>query len=417
MTYWLDTLRSGAWLTRERLRLVAVAVLVAAGGGLVFLAATAHGMIDFNGRPLGTDFSSFYAAGTYALAGHPLAAYDQAMHYAREQALFGAATPYYAWLYPPYFLLLVGALALLPYLPALVLWQAASCAGYLAAMRALVRSAPPAIAGGDQLWLLLAIAYPPVLINFGHGQNALLTAALLAGALTALPRRPVMAGVLFGLLVYKPQFGLLIPLALMAGGYWRTIFAAAVTIGLFTLAATAAFGIDVWPAFMASARVARTVLLESGAAGWFKEQSVLGWVRLWGGSVDLAYAIQGAVTIAAAIAIVWLWRSRARYALKAAGLAAATIVAALHSDDYDLLVLAPAIAFLALDGLTHGFAPWEKTLLALLWIVPLVARAVAEATLIPLAVPSMLLAFAILLHRAMQDSGGARAGAVLHSTP
>ncbi|MEJ2374266.1 MAG: hypothetical protein P8Y53_21295 [Pseudolabrys sp.] len=82
----LETLRSGAWLTRERMRLMAIAVLIAAGGGLVYLAATAHGLIDFKGRPLGTDFSSFYAAGSYALAGHPLAVYDPALHFAREQA-------------------------------------------------------------------------------------------------------------------------------------------------------------------------------------------------------------------------------------------------------------------------------------------------------------------------------------------
>jgi alpha-1,2-mannosyltransferase len=243
MAYLLDSLRSGDWLTRERMRLVALAVLAAGGGGLIFLAATAHGIIDFKGRPLGTDFASFYAAGSLVLEGHALAAFDQALIYAREQALFGPAAPYYCWLYPPYFLLPVGALALLPYVPALVLWQAASFAGYLAAMRALIRAVAPS--APDRLWMLLAAAYPPVLINFGHGQNGLLSAALLAGALAALPRRPVAAGMLFGLLVYKPQFGLLIPLALVAGGYWRTILAAAVTVDLLTLVTTAVFGIDI----------------------------------------------------------------------------------------------------------------------------------------------------------------------------
>lgn len=93
MTLSVETLRIGAWLTRERKLLMAIAVLIAAAAGLVFLAATTHRITDFKGRPLGTDFSSFYAAGTYALAGHRLAAYDPVLHHAREQVLFRPAIP------------------------------------------------------------------------------------------------------------------------------------------------------------------------------------------------------------------------------------------------------------------------------------------------------------------------------------
>jgi hypothetical protein len=69
------------------------------------------------------------------------------------------------------------------------------------------------------------------------------------------------------------------------------------------------------------------------------------------------------------------------------------------------MLLAPAIAYLAVDGWTRGFVPWEKTILAALWIVPLIARSVPEVTLIPLAVPVMLLAFGLLLRRAMNENG------------
>jgi alpha-1,2-mannosyltransferase len=415
MDFRLDTLRSGAWLTRERMRLVALAVLVASGGSLVYLAATAHGAVDFKGRPLGTDFASFYAAGTLVLQGHALAAFDQALLYAREQALFGPASGYYCWLYPPVFLLPVAALALLPYVPALLLGQAVSFAGYIVAMRALLRAVAPQ-AAADRLWLLLAAAFPPVLINFGHGQNGLATAALLAGALATLPRRPILAGMLFGLLIYKPQFGLLIPLALIAGGYWRTILAAAVTVALLVAVTSLAFGIDIWPAFMAASHLGRTMLIEQGAAGWSKIQSVFALVRLWGGGIALAYVVQTAVMLSVAAALAWLWRSRADYPLKAAALAIGMLLAAPYSLDYDLMLLAPAIGFLAADGLTRGFAPWQKSLLALLWFVPLIARTVAGTTLIPLAVPAMLLAFAFLLQRATHETGDLRSSGVLQST-
>jgi hypothetical protein len=103
--------------------------------------------------------------------------------------------------------------------------------------------------------------------------------------------------------------------------------------------------------------------------------------------------------------LTWLWHSPAAYPLKAAGLLIGSALATPYSLDYDLMLLAPAIAYLALDGFARGFAPWEKTVLAALWIVPLVARSIPQATLIPLAVPTLLLAFALLLRRAMNECG------------
>ena len=131
-----DILRSGAWLTRERIRLVAVAILGVSCVALVYLLATANGLVDLQGRPLGTDFSSFYAAGTHVLDGHPDAPYDLARQHAREQAIFGAATPFYGWLYPPFFLFVAAALALLPYGAALATWQAITLGLYLIATAA-----------------------------------------------------------------------------------------------------------------------------------------------------------------------------------------------------------------------------------------------------------------------------------------
>jgi hypothetical protein len=103
--------------------------------------------------------------------------------------------------------------------------------------------------------------------------------------------------------------------------------------------------------------------------------------------------------------LAWLWRGRASFPIKAAALAIGTILATPYSLDYDLMLLAPAIAFLTADGMQRGFRPWQKSLLAALWLVPILARPVAQATLIPLAVPAMLVAFAWLLRRAMTQTG------------
>jgi alpha-1,2-mannosyltransferase len=422
-----DTLRSGDWLTRERIRLVAIALVIASTAGFLYLVVTAHGAVDLQGRPLGTDFSNVYAAGTYVLDGNAAAAFDPVQQFIRERAIFGAATQFYGWHYPPFFLFVAAALALMPYGLALAVWQAITLGLYLLAIRAILFPSPQGGEGpprhqsgsdsphptaqravdlsplGRGEWLLLALAFPAVLINIGHGQNGFLTAALIGGALVLLDRRPLLAGILFGCLVYKPQYGLLLPLVLMASGRWRCFAAAAATVVVLTVATTLVFGASAWHAFAVFSEFTRSVVLEQGNTGWYKIQSVFSWARMWGAPIPLAYAIQGAVTVALAVALAWLWRSSVAFALKAAALCLATILATPYSLDYDMMVLAPAIAFLAADGFRRGFTPWEKTALAALWLVPLLARSVGEATLIPLGVPAMLAVFALVLWRAGHD--------------
>lgn len=396
----VETLRQGSWLTRERVRLIALALLAASVIGAGFLIATSDGLNDRLGRPLGTDFANVYAAGTYVVGGEPYAPFNPPAQFAREQAIFGAATQFYGWHYPPFFLGVAALLALMPYALALALWQGATLVMYAWMMRGIARSN----GDNDRLYLLLALAFPAAFINLGHGHNGFLTAAIFGGALLQLDRRPILSGIFFGLLAYKPQFGMLIPLVLAASGRWRTFISAAATVALLALAVTLAFGPEVWRAFLASTAFTREVVLEHGDTGWHKIQSVFSWVRMWGGGVDLAYAVQGGVSVAVAAALVWLWRSRASFERKAAALLIGTILATPYSLDYDLMLLAPAIAFLAVDGVKHGFATWEKTLLAALWIVPLLTRSVAQATLVPLAVPLMLAAFAFLLQRQIQSA-------------
>ena len=415
MAVFIDLLRSGVWLTRERIRLVAFALLAAMVLGAVFLIATSDGLNDRFGRPLGTDFSNVYAAGTYVLDGQPTAPFDPAKQFAREQAIFGQATQFYGWHYPPFFLGLAALLAAMPYWLALIVWQGVTLVLYVFTIRAIVSPFPDI--KNERLWLVLTLAFPAVFINLGQAHNGFLTAALIGAALTQIDRRPILSGILIGCLAYKPQFGLLIPLVLIASGRWRVFSASAAAVALLTLAVTAAFGVDVWTAFFASTKFTRAVVLEQGGTGWFKIQSVFAWVRMWDGGIALAYAAQGAVTLLIAAALVWLWRSAAAFPVKASGLLIGSVLATPYSLDYDLMLLAPAIAYIATDGIARGFGPWEKTILAALWIVPLVARSVPQATLIPLAVPIMLLAFALLLRRAMVVASISQAGGIFRRVP
>ena len=387
----LAALRSGSFVTRQRVRVYSSLLLVAYVAAIVVLLATANGIVDAAGRPIGTDFANVYAAGKLALAGEPALAYDWPAHQEAQKRISGREDiPYYGWLYPPAFLLVAAALAVLPYLGALFVYQAATFAAYLAVARR--------IAGRPEAWLL-ALAFPGVFVNVTHGHNGFITAALMGGALLVLDRRPLLAGVLLGCLAYKPQFGLLVPLVLAATGRWRAIGAAAATVLAIAGLTWVLFGADVFVAFWHSLPMTQRVVLE-GAPGFYKIQSVYAALRQLGVPGTLANAVQGLTTLGLAAALVVLWRAAAAFELKAAALLIGSVLATPYVLDYDLVVLAPAIAFLAAHGLRQGFAPWEITLLAALWVLPLIARPIAQATAVSPTPLVLLAALGLILHRA-----------------
>ena len=404
----LAFIRNGAFLTRPRLTAWAMLLVIGFAAALAFLIVTRHGPNDYAGRPLGTDFSNVYAAGVLASHGDAAAPFDIVRQQQEERVLFGNATPLYGWHYPPFFLSVAAALAQLPYLPALLVWQIASLLLYLGAIGLLLRkSAAPTLAR-DRLWPLLALGFSAVFVNLTHGQNGFLTAALFAAGLALLDARPLLAGILFGLLAYKPQFAVVIPLVLVATGRWRTLASAAATVTALAIAVTLLFGAEIWPAFMASTHFTRTVILEQGSTGFHKIQSAFAWVRLWGGPVALAYAFQATVAAMVTLALVWLWRSKASIGDKGSALCLAALLMTPYSLDYDLMLLAPAIVLLAAEAKARGFEPYEAAILAALWLLPIAVRGIAEATLIPLSVPLLLTAFAMICRRALAPAPSIR---------
>ena len=389
-------LRSGDWITGQRLRAYSLILLAAYVIGALAWLASLHAGLDWQDRPYGSDFAEVYAAGTLVADGHPAAPYDLLTHIARQHALFGARSAVFSWNYPPYFLALARALAALPYLGAFFVWQAASFALYLAVMRTIC-PAP--------LALLAAAAFPGVFENYGHGQTGFLVTALLAGGLVCLDRRPVIAGLLFGLVAFKPHFGPLIPLALMAGGRWRAFAAATATVALMTLASLAAFGPEPWLAFAGNFTHARLHGLEDSDTGTFKMQSAFAAVRLLGGSVGLAYAVHGLVLAGSVAAVLRLWRAGVDQRLQWAILLTGALLATPYAFDYDMMLLAPAIACMAVHGLARGFLPYEKSLLALVSLAPLIARPIAMTLDIPFGVLASLALLALILRRATEDPG------------
>jgi hypothetical protein len=293
------------------------------------------------------------------------------------------------------FLTIAAVLALFPYGIALALWMAGTLPAYVCAVRAIIPRREAIVA---------ALGFPGVFVTLGHGQNGFLTCGLLGGGLVLLERRPYVAGVLFGLLAYKPQFGVLLPLALLAGGHWRAILSASLTVIVTAGLSYAVFGPETWHAFFSSLSLTRHFVLEEGGTGWPKIVSVFSAVRLSGGPVNLAYALQAAFALLAGIIVVWTWRKSSNIALKGAVLITAALLATPYVLDYDLILLALPIAWLADVGLKKGFQPWEKVILLSAWLLPLFARLIAQKLALPLAPAVLVLVLWIAVRRSSEES-------------
>jgi hypothetical protein len=267
------------------------------------------------------------------------------------------------------FLLVCLPLALVPYLPALAAWLGATGYACWRAIRAILGEAGVGLA-------LPLLAFPGVFTTLGHGQNAFLTTGLFALAALSLDRRPILAGVFFGLLAFKPHLGLLIPVALVAAGRWRTFAAAACTVTAFAAASVLAFGVETWRAFFEVSSLAR-IALEQDMVGPAKMTSAFAAVRLLHGGLGAAYGVQAAVSLAAAAIVAVVARARAGGLAEGAVLAAASLLASPFLLDYDLMILAVPMAWVVREAHRTGFLDWEKTVLFAAFVSPLVARMLA----------------------------------------
>jgi arabinofuranan 3-O-arabinosyltransferase len=346
--YEISPVRGAGAKLAHPVELVCFALIVV---NLVSLVAFSWRGLWISAAPDGTgnvaDFVALWGAGRMTLAGHAAAAYDWPTLKPIEENVVGHFNGYLGWRYPPPFLFAAAALALLPYASAFLVWVFGTFLFYLAAIRAII---------GDRVGYFLAAAFPAVLANFMAGQNGFLSAGLIGGTLALLQRRPICAGVLLGLLTYKPHLGLLFPIALVAGGHWRAFMTTAIVAALMAAASLTAFGAESWHAFFPGIGNA---LYSEGLTYWGRLQSAFGFVRVLRDSEVLAWAVQGTIAIIAALAVGILWRGRAAYEIKAAALSVGVLMTTPHVLMYDLVVLAVPIAFLFRLGRTRGFLKHE----------------------------------------------------------
>ena len=318
------------------------------------------------GYLVGRDFANTWVGAQLALTGDPQA-YFAADSYNRLLAeKFGAGYPLHIWSYPPHLLLFTWPLALMPYMAAYILYCAVGLAVYLA------------VASERRLdyLALLAIA-PAVIVNIWCGQNGFFIAALLVGGLMVLDRRPILAGLLFGMLSIKPQLGILLPLMLALTGRWRTVLAAATTILLLVTAASLVFGVSVWTAYINDAMpVQSRVFLREFENFMTHMPTAFMNARVAGLPLPVAAGLQIAVSLAAVGAVMWTFWRRRDADLSNALLLTAAFLATPYAFNYDMVLFGPVIAKL-MDR--EGNTALDYGLMILVWALPFLTVALGIA--------------------------------------
>ena len=372
--------------------------------GCLFGAAVLGVMLLFNGNYLGAgrgagtlpggDFLQEYVGGHVVRAGDRSRLYDPGYSFALEHdpAVVGFAFDpdrYLPMVYPPFYYLLVAPLSALSYTAATYVWFGLM-AGAGAATAWLWRRAVPA---APQLlaWAVPAAAvYAPFLENVSSNQKATVVLLLFTATYYLLGRgRPFAAGVVFGLLAFKPQFVPVVVLAMAWKGQWRFLTGAAATAGVL-LGLSLAVGVDACGQYVEFARTAGDYARTAG----FPHHRAHGWRAFFHPLAPDSPGAVRALTLSADAAtlvlLVPVMRGRfgadpRRLPLQFAALVAATVLVSPHLLAYDLTVLLLPMLLVLVEvrpgnPFLAGRSRWAIGGVAAFYVLSAVSTAIASAT-------------------------------------
>ncbi|MFN8693762.1 MAG: glycosyltransferase family 87 protein [Holosporales bacterium] len=307
----------------------------------------------------GTDFLAFYSAGMLSKEGTPNKAYDKTEILPVQNVLtqFDRVEPL-PFVHPPIFLILMQFIVDFSYAQAWFLFQSITLLASLYVLYCI---------HSDQKIVLATFTFFPTFANLAIGQTAFLTTALMGGVLINIQKNKYLAGFFLGLLTYKPQFGILIPLALIVGKEWKVFASASLTALLLILMVHFHYGSSsIWISFF-NALEAQTQILHRDNA-MFPLSAFLT-MRGWGFSIGTAYTVHTMLQVLLVCFILYLWRDKGTiaYPIKAAGLVLAAMLFTPYLLAYDLFLLMIPLAYLAKFAADYGWQPYQKILMVVIW--------------------------------------------------
>lgn len=371
---------------------------IALAASLVFSAICLALVLQFGNDQSGparmvvqNDFFAFQSIARFASEGRPEFAYRPDALLALEREL--ANDPELKLLpaaYPPWFALMIRPLGSMDIVQAYRLWVASTLAGAALVAFLIVR----------RWWILpTALLLPAAAFSAAAGQNGNLSAALLGAGLWLLPSRPILAGVAFGLMAYKPHLALALPFCLLAGGHQRALLSAALTFAVMIGASVAAFGAEPLLAFFGNLATQADDFLGGVSLDlWHRMPTVMLAVLQLTGHRTTAMVIHTMVALSAIVALAAVWRSSDRDDVRALALVASMPLLSPYFFDYDLAVAIVPIAFLLRRMAGSEWTLPCLSVMAALWLTPPWLTYGPEAARWPVGplVWSALLGFALL---------------------
>jgi arabinofuranan 3-O-arabinosyltransferase len=345
--------------TARRVRFYGLGVVFAYAVSLAWRAFKSQWFALPDGSMRCIDFGWMWLSGKFAAAGEVARIFDYGAFSAAQAAFFGpeGCLHFNRFYYPPTLLFFMYPLGWMPYLIAATAWIAATLILYEAAVYAIIPRRAAVIAAATPFF---------VAVNIDFAHTGFLTAGLIGLSLAFMERRPWIAGIFLGLLTFKPHFGLLFPVALMAARDWRALGSATATAVILAVAAAIGFGYEGWAAFI-DALTDRSSSLAPGGEVELRLHSIFGLLHWAGASPGIAWSGQLVVSAAGVLAIGMLWAKPLSYNLRAAALCVGSIMVSPYVLYYDLCILSIAVAFLVKEGVSRGFLPGERTALLLCW--------------------------------------------------
>jgi hypothetical protein len=397
-------------LTRKRVRGHAALLGLVLWGAYAFNIAV-PGLRDREGQLKGADFLHFYVLGNIARmhAGNLL--YDaprQAV--VAQQLIQQKPAETYLPVYGPQFSLLFLPFAPLPYGWAAATWMLTSALAY-AVCCWLVLGACPRLRDVRTTIFILAAAFPGFFYMVASGQNpALALIAFTAAYFGLRARRPLLAGMALGLLMYKPQFGVMAALVFVLTLEWKVVAGALITGGGQLAAGGLYYGRSVLHAYYAN-----LVHINQNASALEPHLDRMHGLRSfwqmlipWHGAASFLYA---ASALAAIVVTVWCWRSKAPLELRYAVFLLGTALVDPHLTDYDLVILVPALLFIGEYVLLSQETierDWARLLTYAAYCLPLFGP-MLKTVHVQLSVPAfvgLFLAIAAVTHKKMNETAG-----------
>jgi hypothetical protein len=308
------------------------------------------------------DFFVFWAAAR-DLQLAPLAQiYDHDAFDAFKQTLTSGHFSQLPFLYPPYAAFLFAPFGLLPLHSALLCWDALCAALYLAAVWRMLRP-------HGALAAAVALIAPATVVALLAGQTGLLMGALAVLGLSLLGKRPMVAGMVLGLLTLKPQLAALPCLVLLTGGHLRAGLAATATVAVLVAASLLAFGLPAWSGWLHGLS---SFASDLDASGSHQQYGVSIYFTLLALGLDRHLAL--GLQLLAALLVLWTVSRALRREVGATqqmlvltGLYLATPYAVV----YDLSAFAVVCLMLIAEARDSGFRSGELPVIVAAWFMPL----------------------------------------------